>query len=166
MIALRSGNARNEKITLPDANTRCLCGALLGGVSPIRISGPVERIAILDKPRIDRLAVCPLTRRHGTLIAIKAGQRTSRRARSGEEGVESVGSDLSAPIGFAILILAALPAFRGVDAVETDTLPGDLYRVPIDDRSPTFYRGFGDCRGGERQAGQKCNEKLHATILK
>jgi len=135
---LYSGCSRlawNFKCSTPDTCTSRACDCLIAPERALRISRPVDRPALPDQPGIHALSICPAAIGNNAPISVLAVAHAADRARFRKELVECERGILAATVRPPCRVATGLPAFRSIDPIQPDPLPGDLDRVAVDDRS-------------------------------
>lgn len=159
--AFRSSLTRQQELAAPDADTSNLRLFLRRGVGAFAIPLPIDGIAALDKPAVGVTPVGAKAHAYEAVVSITLYEVAAGWPRGCEKLVECRRCLLTAAVVAAVAVLALLPAFRRIDAMQPDSLTGDLDCVSIDHRCTPDKRF---CSGG-RMAGHKSGREAGNPFL-
>src|SRR5207342_959239 len=99
--------------------------------------GAAAELDIIDRPsrsnhRLAQIGRSGQAPSNSPAIGITVAHLTAHRPPA-DQGDELVARDVAAAIGFALVVLADLPAFRRIDTPKADPLGADAEGVAIDD---------------------------------
>jgi hypothetical protein len=142
---------------LPYAYAGSLGCLLISGVGALRVTRPIEGMAVSCHPSGHALPICSEAVAYKTLISVAIYELATSGARGSQKQVKSLGGSFPTSVGSVGSVRTGLPALRSIYAIQANPFVLNVDSVAIDyggsaDRRPFTRCGRGCEYGYDRQA--------------